>query len=161
MADDLKIKVKAELKKEQVEATLKYLTAYKKSLYNKFVPALESAAKILLGKANFLCPYDPMQTGKGYIHLRDTGKVQVSGGGNKTQSFVTYSKPYAVFVHEDLTAKHGNAYNQEYADRISKGLDKNRRPQEQAKWLEAAKEDPATKEWMKKVVRKYLSEVAS
>jgi hypothetical protein len=52
---------------------------------------------------------------------------------------VGYSTKYAVYVHEDLEAAHGEAYNQKYADQIAARLAgfHSRGTNQQAKFLEA------------------------
>lgn len=61
---------------------------------------------------------------------------------------VGYDAAYAIFVHEDLEAAHGSAYNQKYAEEIAAGKTKSGRkkrgwkgktsrgPNQQAKFLE-------------------------
>jgi hypothetical protein len=49
---------------------------------------------------------------------------------------VGYSAPHAAFVHEDLEALHGAAYNAAHEKDFAAGRDVPRRPQEQAKYLE-------------------------
>ena len=44
----------------------------------------------------------PIVTGK----LRDSAYVRIEGIGPSTHALVGYSAPYAIFVHEDMKAKH-------------------------------------------------------
>ena len=63
-------------------------------------------------------------------------KVVASVKGDNTSVIVGYSTVYAVWVHEDLTALHGSAYNAAYADQIASGAMHDRGPRQQAKYLE-------------------------
>lgn len=49
---------------------------------------------------------------------------------------VGYSASYAVIVHEDMEAAHGEDYNEKYAAEIAAGTKHSRGPNQQAKYLE-------------------------
>lgn len=49
---------------------------------------------------------------------------------------VGYTAKYALFVHEDLEATHGEAFNQKHAADIAAGREEARGPNQQAKYLE-------------------------
>jgi hypothetical protein len=58
--------------------------------------------------------------------------------GFNSEVQVGYTTSYAIFVHENLNAAHGDVYNEKYAAEIERG-DKGfhlRKPNEQAKFLE-------------------------
>ncbi len=66
----------------------------------------------------------------------------VGGSGFKTDIVVGYTAGYAVYVHEDLEALHGAAYNEKYGTIITDFVAKTERrehlrgPNQQAKFLE-------------------------
>ncbi len=68
----------------------------------------------------------------------------VGGSGFDTDIVVGYSAGYAVYVHEDLEAAHGEAYNVKYAGQIADSRNKgfrSRGPNQQAKFLEQPARD--------------------
>lgn len=76
--------------------------------------------------------------------LRASGRVRHSGAGLKTIVRIAYTADYALTVHEDLEAAHGEVFNQKYSREISakkiqpwngKVFHK-RGPNQQAKFLE-------------------------
>ena len=82
---------------------------------------------------------------------RDTGNLvntafvrNMGGQGWDVDIHIGYTADYAVYVHEDLTKKHGSAYNAAYAGKDQKL----RGPDQQAKFLEA----PA-KEFRTEIIR--------
>ena len=63
----------------------------------------------------------------------------VGGSGFKTDIIVGYTQGYAVYVHEDLEAAHGAAFNEKYAGQIADSSNKRFRSRgvnQQAKFLE-------------------------
>lgn len=89
----------------------------------------------------------PVQTGdlknsaQTRLEQTDAGVVEV---------IVSYNTDYAGFVHENLEAAHGAAFNTKYATQIAEYGGNhpyyfNRREQEQAKFLESAARRNATK----------------
>jgi hypothetical protein len=82
----------------------------------------------------------PIQTG----NLRGSADTQMSGSGKSVAATVSYATEYAVFVHENLEAKHGAAFNAAYAEEIAAGQVRwgvvvyyfKRGPKQQAKFLE-------------------------
>lgn len=69
--------------------------------------------------------------------LRNTAGTRKRGSGFNTIVVVFYGTDYAVYVHENLEAAHGQRFNEKYSKEISAGTMHRRRPQEQAKFLEA------------------------
>jgi hypothetical protein len=61
-------------------------------------------------------------------------------GSANSSVMVQYNAPYATYVHEDTTKKHGQAFNTAYAKEIKKGSEHQKSPQEQAMWLPKAME---------------------
>lgn len=99
---------------------------------------LMDAAQFLLEKSQEIVPID-------YKKLHDSGRVVVSGKGyNFMKVSVQYGGhdvPYAVIVHENPDAMHGQAFNIVHAAQIAKhpatGPYRHpRRPQELYKFLE-------------------------
>lgn len=87
---------------------------------------LVQGGRFLLRESHKIVPVD---TGV----LRASSDVRnVGGSGTKADIVVFYNTEYAVYVHEDLTKKHGQAYNEAYG---AEG-EKLRGPDQQAKFLE-------------------------
>lgn len=75
----------------------------------------------------------PVETGA----LKRSGKVEVTNqSDNKSEVEISYSMPYALIVHEDLSKAHGKAYNEKYAADIAAGRKFARGPNQQAKFVE-------------------------
>lgn len=95
--------------------------------------SMRATAEFILAESQKIVPMD---TGA----LAASGKVEVTfGTGLDTVATVSYgdaNAPYAVFVHEDLSKRHGSAFNVHYAQEIAAGYTHERRPEEQAKFLE-------------------------
>lgn len=71
-----------------------------KSRYNRgFKRGLEAGCRYILGQSKRIVPVD---TG----FLKSSGSYRVSGYGFAAQGYVGYSAYYAVWVHENLTARH-------------------------------------------------------
>jgi len=75
---------------------------------------VKRAGLLLLRHSNELVPID---TGV----LRASGYTRAEGTGFDTVVYVGYTTNYALWVHEDLEAAHGAAFNAKYADAIEKG----------------------------------------
>lgn len=73
---------------------------------------------------------------KVFVALSEQSRKKSGRFGFNVNLAVGFAAPYHVYVHENLQYAHGAAYNAKYADRIQRGLDHKRRPQEQAKYLE-------------------------
>lgn len=74
--------------------------------------------------------------------LRGSSFARKTGMGFDTTVQVGYSAAYAVFVHENMDALHGEAYNTAYADEITTGSKNSRGKKQKAKFLE----DPMKRE---------------
>lgn len=69
--------------------------------------------------------------------LKPSAFIRPKGSGFKTEVHVGYSgTDYAIWVHEDLSKAHGEAFNIKHADDIAKGLEKPRGKGQKAKFLE-------------------------
>jgi len=109
----------------------------------KFQKGLKRAALFLQRKSQEIVPVDEGP-------LRASAFTRVRGKGWKTEARVGYTASYALYVHENLDALHGAAYNAEYAEEIASSKKRKKsgqfvkagkrfrkkRPQEQAKFLE-------------------------
>ena len=93
---------------------------------------LLAAAKVIYEETDKIVPED-----KG--PLRASGQVGLIGTGLASEAFVSYGgpdAPYVVWVHEDPTKTHGQAFNVKHAAEIAAGFEKARRPEERFKFLE-------------------------
>lgn len=99
-------------------------------------------------------------------HLKGSGFVRKTKGTRaSTVVTVGYTADYAVFVHENEKAAHGEEYNRKYAEQIRKAKDRRKKgtkasvrprgPGQKAKFLE----DPAVRN-RKKVLLFILEEVS-
>jgi hypothetical protein len=112
-----------------------------KPLAAKFSRNLVKAGLYLQRESQHLCP---IETGV----LRNSAFTRKFGKGWKTKVIVGYTAAYGIYVHENLDALHGKAYNDFYnagqagrdatTGRFTKAKHKKKRPQEQAKFLEDA-----------------------
>jgi hypothetical protein len=62
-------------------------------------------------------------------------KALSTAGRKKATAKCGYAAEYSVYVHEDLTKRHGEVFNNYYAHEISTGAEHPRRLQEQAQFL--------------------------
>lgn len=103
---------------------------------SKVARGLKKAGAFLLRESQAIVPVD-----KGI--LKASGFVRAFGVGFKTDVIVGYTAGYAVYVHENLEAVHGAAFNIKYAAMITDSKNKKqvkqytRGPNQQAKFLEA------------------------
>ena len=75
--------------------------------------------------------------------LKNSAGTRAFGSGFRTEVKVFYTAAYAIFVHENLDALHGEAYNEEYAVEIARDKAKppgkrrfnNKGPGQKAKFL--------------------------
>lgn len=75
----------------------------------------------------------PIDTG----NLRASIFGRVKGRGFKTEGTVGYTASYAIHVHENPDALHGEAYNEEYAEQIAKAQS-NRRDKTTGQFIKGA-----------------------
>lgn len=90
---------------------------------------IKKATLFLLSKSQAIVPVE-------FGVLRGSGYARVEGKGFSAEGQVGYTADYAVIVHEDLEARHGQDYNDWYGEEIAAGTKTPRRPEEQAKFLE-------------------------
>lgn len=67
--------------------------------------------------------------------LKNSAYTKVEGAGFDAVASVGYTAAYALYVHENLDAVHGSAYNAKYADEIAAGKLHTRGPNQQARFL--------------------------
>lgn len=84
---------------------------------------LKAGGKFLFRESQAIVPVDEG-------NLKGSGFVRSTGVGFKTDVIVGYTADYATFVHENLDAVHGAAYNRKYPNREPRGEN------QQAKFLE-------------------------
>ncbi len=70
--------------------------------------------------------------------LKASGFARVTGSGFKTKGRVGYTAEYAIYVHENLDALHGDDYNTVYRRDIAAGRKRARGSGQRAKFLEDA-----------------------
>jgi hypothetical protein len=92
---------------------------------------LIKAGLFLLRESQLIVPVD-------LGNLKASGATRAEGSGAATVVWVVYTANYAVYVHENLDAAHGKAYNLKYAEQISARLKgfHSRGENQQAKFLE-------------------------
>ncbi len=93
--------------------------------------ALVRASLFLQRESQKVCPVE-----FGVLKNSAFTRLEVPAPAPVIKVRVGYTAAYAIFVHENLDALHGAAYNAFYADEIAKGLKKNRGKNQQAKFLE-------------------------
>lgn len=116
----------------------------------KLRQGLVEAAKLLLRRANLLVPVD---TGV----LKASGFVRLVGSLSEPRVLIGYTANYAIYVHENLDAKHGAAFNTAYAALIAKGRTHVRGAAQQAKFLEAPMRDTITRAEMVELIKKEFA----
>lgn len=121
-----------------VNKTILGIRKVEKRVYRNLNRGLHKCADVLLEKSRELCPVD-----KGDLFLSGKVSKKVSPDGLPRYE-VGYGAlnddghDYAIYVHEDLDALHGAAFNADpkHAAEIAAGKTHPRREQEQAKFLE-------------------------
>ena len=86
------------------------LDKYEDLLSDYLQAGLLEAGEFLLEKSQEIVPVD---TGA----LRDSGFVDVRGSGFGSEVVVGYTKEYAIYVHEDLRARHAFGTSAKYLER--------------------------------------------
>ncbi len=131
--------------------SLKTILRKKQKKYEKGVErGLKRAGLFLQRESQKIVPVD-------LGNLRATAFTRQKGTGVKTVVIVGYTARYAVIVHEDLEAAHGEAYNRKYAKQIAAGPGREKKtgrfikgkkarfkargPNQQAKFLERPLKD--------------------
>lgn len=87
-----------------VEQTIRAIGAAKAKTTKTVAELLQKCGEVILKKAKELCP---VETGA----LRDSGRIEVTGTGMGTRVNVQFggpAAPYALYVHENLEAKHAS-----------------------------------------------------
>lgn len=132
------------------------LKAFNKLYANGAEIGMMKASNHLMQEANHTIPID---TGR-MVQSGRVGRVPGTKGIN-TQTYVSYSTPYVIWVHEDLNARHGAIFNAHYAADIASGKTHQRRPQESAKFLSNAAFDVTVQTRLIEIVRDaILAELA-
>jgi hypothetical protein len=141
--------------KGQVMGNVRALGRFVRTETNRGV---EGAGRELLKESRKIVPIETKA-------LWHTGKV-VKGLGtdpNDVKVAVQYGGAphvhYAVFVHEDMTKRHGRVYNEYYAIDIANGELKRKRPQERAKYLSGPASDDRVQSNMLARIKNRLLQV--
>ena len=115
-----------------VSAVVSKMHAADKSLQLKFISSMKRAGLFLQRESQKIVPRD-------VSNLHGSAFTRAFPMGWNTDVVVGYTSKYAVYVHENLDAAHGAAYNTKHAAAIGKKLKgyRRKRPEEQAKFLEA------------------------
>ena len=111
-----------------LERVLKMMERDKKEKAKRVARNLKRAGLALLGWSQDIVPVDQG-------NLKATGQCRSTGNGFETVVTVSYGTDYGIYVHENLDALHGAAYNEAYAAQIAAGLDHSRGPEQRAKFL--------------------------
>ena len=96
-----------------VEDNLRAFNAYRREIGRGVERAVRKANEYLLKETLPVTPKD-----KGI--LRDSGKVNINGRGVNTTGFVSFSAPYAVYVHEDLSKYHAPGTYAKFLERTAR-----------------------------------------
>jgi hypothetical protein len=115
-----------------VQEVIANLMKAEKQIGNGIRKGLIKAGLFLLRESKLIVPVD-------LGNLKASGDSRAEGQGMDTVVWVVYTAHYAVYVHENLDAVHGAAYNAKYAAKIAshvKGFH-SRGEKQQAKFLEA------------------------
>lgn len=141
-------------------ARLKISTNKKRLQYARtFVEGIREAVRFLLDESLKIVPVETKA-------LYDSGYFEVHGVGFDAEAIVGYAAEYAVYVHEDLSKRHGEAFNTYYAGDPREhpsplapaGL--LRRVEERAKFLEEPLRDPIVQGVMAALVAIKMSGTA-
>lgn len=125
---------------KQVMANIRRETELRK---RRFLIGLTRGAAVIFRASQQLVPID---TG----NLRASGYVRQTGTAVHPVIAIGYTASYAIFVHENLQALHGEAFNRAYAKQLARAKKRrragvlpasspyrhNRAPAQQAKFLE-------------------------
>lgn len=85
--------------------------------------------------------------------LRASAFTRAEGKGLGTRIIVGYTAAYAIYVHENLDAAHGRAFNAKYAADIEAGIKKSRGEGQKAKFLEDPYKNRANQAAMRFILR--------
>lgn len=124
-----------EVKKALAMAKAKHAKALYKGVYKAGLHLQRRSQKLV-----------PVQTGV----LKASAGTDMEGTGLTVSAVVFYATDYAIYVHENEDAAHGEDFNRKYAVEIErhKGQHKywfNRGPKQQAKFLETPLREDRTK----------------
>jgi len=119
-----------------VDEVISKLRVWDKRYEKRFAAGMKVAGLFLQRESQKIVPVD---TGI----LRSTAFTRATGFGFATDVLVGYTAAYAIFVHEDLDAAHGTAFNQKHAAAFAAATTKRQKqrfaprgPNQQAKFLE-------------------------
>jgi len=111
------------------EEIIKELRAKHQSHADAMERGLKKAGLFILGKSMDIVPVDEG-------NLKASGFTRAKGKGFKCEVLVGYTASYAIYVHENLEARHGQDYNDWHGEEIAAGILHARGENQQAKFLE-------------------------
>jgi hypothetical protein len=114
-----------------VNKVIAKLKAADKTMQVGFMKNLYTAGLFLQRESQKIVPIDK-------TNLKGSAFTRLIKKGWASDCIVGYTSKYAIYVHENLDAAHGAAYNIKYAKQIANNLKgfKKKKPEEQAKFLE-------------------------
>lgn len=110
-----------------------------------FQRGLLKAGYFLLAKSKQEVPVDEG-------NLKASGFVRAAGSGFAAKVEVGYTAGYALYVHENLDAAHGEEFNIKYAAEIAAGTENSRGPGQKAKFLEDPAKNSSNKRQMRDIM---------
>lgn len=84
--------------------------------------------------------------------LRASAFTRATGSGKQIQVQVGYTAGYAIYVHENLDAAHGAAFNAKYRKEIKEGRMRSRGAKQKAKFLEDPFKDRSNRAQMRQII---------
>lgn len=94
------------------DQVLRNMKSARKKLVAATVRGLKKGGLFLQRESQKIVPVD---TG----NLRGSAFTRALGSGERTDVIVGYTAAYAVYVHENLEAKHGKEFNEEYGKLVT------------------------------------------
>ena len=112
-----------------VEALKQRLKSRPPAAFRRLCEVLKLGGAIILRDSQLIVPVDQG-------NLKASGYCRSEVHGLVVEVEVGYTANYALYVHENLDALHGQAFNIAYADLITEGVEHSRGADQQAKFLE-------------------------
>lgn len=132
-----------------------HLRAFTRAMRVETDRGLAGAGSELLKESRKIVPIET----KALWHSGKVVKDQGQGPNDRAVAVEYGGTPhvhYAVFVHEDMTKRHGRVYNEYYDIEIANGERMRKRPQERAKYLSGPASDKRVRANMLGRIRKRL-----
>ena len=122
-----------DMKVQGLNTVLKNMRRASDKLSGSYSRGLKRAGALVLRRSQKIVPVE-------WGNLKGSGFVRALGEGFHTKVVIGYTAEYAIYVHENTNAAHGEEYNRKYAREISAHLAgyHRRGKDQQAKFLEKA-----------------------